>query len=89
MKKMSEVFDDMPLHINGITCMMDIYQQSNPDEPHQLVAKHAAHAINHVDALAGALDELLFAVASARKDDSINNKIIAAAKALAAYRGEK
>ncbi len=89
MKKMNQVFDDMPLHIDGITCMMDIYQQSNPDEPNQVVAKHAAHAINHVDALADALDALLIAVTTAKKDDSINNKIIDAAKALAAYRGEK
>lgn len=86
MKNMNQVFDDMPLHINGITSMMDIYQQSNPDEPHQLVAKHAAHAINHVDALADALDALL----NDKAINHLNNKNHAlAVSALVDYRGEK
>lgn len=86
MKKMSEVFDDMPLYINGITCMMDIYQQSNPDEPHQLVAKHAAHAINHVEALADALELLIDEFG---KVNFPNKSTLIASRALAAYRGEK
>lgn len=48
-----------------------------------------AHAINHVDSLADALETLLDAVLSKKAEDSINNQIIAAAKALAAYRGDK
>lgn len=48
-----------------------------------------AHAINHVDSLADALETLLDAVLFKKAEDSINNQIIAAAKALAAYRGDK
>lgn len=85
MKKMNQVFDDMPLHIDGITCMMDIYQQSNPDEPHQVVAKHAAHAINHVDALYDALDYLI-----QNADGKVNFLVLLQAKdALDACRSEK
>ena len=87
MKKMNQVFDDMPLHIDGIACMMDIYQQSNPDEPLQVVAKHAAHAINHVDALADALLELLELSADAGLQN--RNSFAIAQAALAAYRGQK
>lgn len=47
-----------------------------------------AHAINHVDLLADALDALLIAVTTTKKDDSINNAIINAARAINAYRGE-
>lgn len=88
MKKMSEVFDDMPMHINGITCMMDIYQQSNPDETHQVVAKHAAHAINHVDVLADALEDLM--EWHVKHVNVIHHPVYdRASKALKAYRGEK
>ncbi len=47
------------------------------------------HAINHVDALADALESLLDAVTNRSAHDSINNQIISAAMALGDYRGEK
>jgi hypothetical protein len=52
-------------------------------------AKAVAHAINHVDALADALEVLLDAILSKKAEDSINNQIIAAAQALSKYRGDK
>jgi hypothetical protein len=52
-------------------------------------ALSVAHAINHVDALADALETLLDAVLFKRAEDSINNQIIAAAQALSKYRGDK
>lgn len=100
MKRMSEVFN-LPVSVSlmgdehageitqsgeGHYCLEDNNYWMLSDFEH---AQHAAHAINHVDALADALGALVDAVVNKTSDDSINNQIIGAAKALAAYRGEE
>jgi hypothetical protein len=91
MKRMSEVFelpvDQKKLELYG-------YEAGEmQDVPYHVAEEHAAHAINHVDALADALDKLLDEVAG----DSIHNYLSeeackahdAGIAALNAYRGEK
>ena len=90
MKRMSKVFD-LPLShshefIYEAGKEFD-YCMASFDEYDQ--AEAACNAINHVDALADALAGLLDAVVNRSSHDSINNQIIAAAKALGKYRGEK
>jgi hypothetical protein len=89
MKRMNEVFelpvsaDDKGVNdSNGIRFLGDFYCSKEKVEA-------TAHAINHVDTLAGALADLLDAVVNRDSHDSINNQIIAAAISLGKYRGEK
>ena len=83
MKRMSEVFD-LPVHIDGIIGIRSHGLNSTFEQD-----DHAAHAINHVDALA---DALLGLVAVVDENDLGKFGLIAlnnAEKALKAYRGEK
>lgn len=100
MKKMSEVFElplivdsDNDIHIgNGDWILI------NPSAP-ECVGAHVAHAINHVDALADALEAIVSDYNQYRAvngidltDDhcaKLDVKMATAEAALVAYRGEK
>ncbi len=60
MKKMSEIFD-LPVNVpvGNDDGLHDDCGGLIAEFPSRIAAKHTAHAINHVDALANALDELL------------------------------
>lgn len=75
MKRMSDVFE-LPVDHNKL----EVYG-CNHAATYSEAEIHAAHAINHVDALADALFAMLV-------DYSYENRI-AANNALSAYRGEK
>ena len=78
MKRMSEVFE-LPVRAVGVEWLT----MQSSDDTDEAIAK----AINHIDALADALQKLL--------DDACDNgmhnraSVYAAGKALAAYRGSK
>jgi len=92
MKKMSEVFELPVRQGEGNIENIDLFDsrgiwQAAFNDHRQVEA--AAHAINHVDTLADALAALIDGVTNRSQHDHINNQIIAAVRALAAYRGEK
>jgi len=84
MKKLSDVFE-LPLPLGEMDCMLDVFIHSDVDTDESVVAMHAAHAINHVDKLADALELLLSDKAMIHVG---NDKHLQAKAALAAYRGE-
>ena len=85
MKRMNEVFE-LPLPLGEMDCMLDVFIHSDVDTDESVVALHAAHAINNVDALADALDALIKAVEC---NEILNSDFDGAMSALKAYRGEK
>ena len=97
MKRMSEIFE-LPLPLGEMDCMVDVFIHSDIDTDESVVAMHAAHAINHVDALADALDALTYDYATYKAingidltDDhnaKLDVKMETARRALSAYRGE-
>ena len=103
MKRMNEVFD-LPV-ISELNCGepfladSDFYLASFDEELSYVDGKgleratHAAHAINHVDALADALKDVLEMAWILSEDDKAEfnqrKPVIKAKSALAAYRGEK
>ena len=91
MKRMSEVFelpvDQKKLELYG-------YEAGEmQDVPYHVAEEHAAHAINHVDALADALEEataLLYFQYDLHYGRGIDDPVIKKLySALKAYRGEK
>ena len=81
MKRMSEVFD---LPCGGVDIQgSDVYYSETEHE--QNIDNMIAHAINHVDALADALEALL----NFRSTSEYIDTEEAAIAALKAYRGEK
>lgn len=82
MRRMNEVFT-LPIETDMLVRDIAYGLLDTADE------SAIAHAINHVDSLADALEILLDAVLSKKAEDSINNQIIAAAQALSKYRGDK
>lgn len=80
MKKMSEVFE-LPISHERL----EVYGPKRAGIPYAEAEKHAAHAINHVDALADALELLLNDKAMIHAS---NEKHLQAKAALAAYSGE-
>ena len=92
MKRMNEVFE-LPLPLGEMDCMLDVFIHSDVDTDESVVALHAAHAINHVDALADALDGALKMLTAIANDGSFSDAekygIAWMASALKAYRGEK
>lgn len=80
MKKMSEVFE-LPINHE----FLEVYGPERAGVPYAEAEKHAAHAINHVDALADALEscaELL-----SRINFESSDEYQAAKAVLATYRG--
>ncbi len=91
MKRMDEVFE---LPLSRMVEADDQIQDANGDWalvvrlPHR--ADYAAHAINHVDALADALEALLKELDSTYIGSAnLSDRIHGADAALAAYRGDK
>lgn len=86
MKRMNDVFE-LPLPIGEMDCMLDVFIHSDVDTDESVVAMHAAHAINHADALADALEVAI--------DTMIGNDLACydgfgkLVDALKAYRGER
>jgi hypothetical protein len=66
-------------------CMLDVFIHSDVDTDESVVAMHAAHAINHADSLANALEALIAAVEC---NELLNSDFNGAKSALAVYRGE-
>lgn len=109
MKRMSDVFK-LPV---SVSLMGDKHagEITKGDHPHYCLednnywmlsdieqTQHAAHAINHVDALADALGDIVFDyfatinlsnVDMATLNPELHKKITVATDALAAYRGDK
>lgn len=94
MKKMSEVFE-LPINHE----YLEVYGPERAGITYAEAEKHAAHAINHVDALAEALEAIVSDYNQYRAvngidltDDhcaKLDVKMATAEAALAAYRGEK
>lgn len=80
MKRVDQIFE-LPVDEMDVLEAVDNFSEEKDEA--------IVRAINHVDALADALETLLDAVLSKKAEDSINNQIIAASKALAEYRGDK
>lgn len=80
MKKMSEVFE-FPVNVKDL----EIYGKATGLSSFEECEVHAAHAINHVDALVEALEAILDSYESQQLRDSLLDN---AKAALAAYRGE-
>ena len=91
MKRMIEVFD-LPMECESLSRYSELYDNNSyiarfeaGDINHEHSCEAAAHAINHVDALADALETVLH-----HYGDEIKGEIKrAAVEALKAYRGEK
>lgn len=82
MKRMSEVFE---LPISGVKLERAILEAAFCTEQ-----DYAAHAINHIDALADALDVLLKELdLTYVQNASLSDAIESADMALVAYRGDK
>lgn len=82
MKKMSEVFE-LPIDHKKL----ELYEAGElQGVPYHVAEEHAAHAINHVDELADALEDLINDI-----ENNLNPRYSfdSAVAALAAYRGEK
>lgn len=92
MKRMSEVFQLPVKKGDGFSCRILYSGQGLPlatfcfeDD-----SQHAAHAINHVDALADALSALIKLVDDKEDADMFRNSAYKeSVQALAAYRGDK
>lgn len=80
-KKMSDVFE-LPINHE----FLEVYGPERAGIPYTEAEKHAAHAINHADALADALEAVL-PYCQGRTKEQID-AWAAAKDALAAYRGE-
>lgn len=85
MKKMSDVFD-FPVNVRDL----EIYGKSTGSSSFEECEVHAAHAINHVDALAEALALMtdLALIKWGNLDAEVYAEIEKAKAALVAYRGE-
>ena len=84
MKRMSEIFD-LPVHIDGTIGIRSHGLNSTFEQD-----DHAAHAINHVDALADALAAFVDFKSDGVKSVGDDDELWANAEsALKAYRGEK
>lgn len=84
MKRMSEVFE-LPVSNNEVYISPNLIERSKGKSSE--ILEHAAHAINHIDALADALEALLECAAENNLEGLFAYDD--AEDALAAYRGDK
>lgn len=90
MTRMSEVFE-LPVSNNEVYISVSLIERSKGKT--NIILEHAAHAINHVDALADSLEEALLQIEYLHKNlgetGSGNSVLSRGHSALNAYRGAK